>query len=82
MMDYMHGGGHRIERLFVEEAGNLAITIHDGDVLVWSGFDIGDGCNIHKEVEVPDALVEKALELVRAKQELNALMPLAKKCFA
>ncbi|OGY54040.1 MAG: hypothetical protein A3B15_00095 [Candidatus Buchananbacteria bacterium RIFCSPLOWO2_01_FULL_45_31] len=74
-MDWIHGGGRKIKRLVVEEASNLAITLFDGQVHAFTGFNLKeeDGCEVIGEIEAPDELIEKALAFIRAKDELNGL---------
>ena len=73
MMDWSHGGGHEIKRLVVEEADNIAITLAQNRVYVFTYFKLQDKTTFPEqepkvigEIEVPDKLVEKALAVVRA----------------
>ena len=71
--DLIHGSGCTVKRLVVEEADNLAVTPHDGQVYAFTGFDLKGGCEVIGEVQVPDGLVEKALAFVHAKAEFDSL---------
>jgi len=73
VMDFIHDGGHYINRLVVEEANNLAITPHENEVYAFTGFDLKDEHEMLSEVEVPDELVEKAVAFVRVKAEFDGL---------
>ena len=72
-MDWVHGGGHTIKRLVVEEANSLAITPCDNQVYAFTNFNLKDDYKVLGEVEVPDELVEKTLTFIRAKAEFNGL---------
>lgn len=58
-----------IRWLVVEEVCNIAITLYGGQVHVKTGFILDDK-RVISEVDVPDEVVEKALMLVHAKEEL------------
>lgn len=72
-LDFIHGMGHTIRRLIIEEKGSLlAIFVYRNNVVALANFSITDGWNeLLSEVEVPDELVEKALALTNAQKELN-----------
>ena len=79
MMEWKHRHGYEIKRLVVEEANNLAITLLGSDVYARTGFEFeserhpsGQEPEVLGEIEVPDEIVEKALALVRAQEELNS----------
>lgn len=72
MMDFIHGYSYEIKRLVIESKDNLAITPHNNEILVFTGFKLSDG-EIIGEVEIPDELVEKALAFIKAKAEFDSL---------
>lgn len=74
VIDWNHGGGFTVKRLVVEEKDNLAITPHNDQVYVFTGFNLDADCEIIGEVEVSNELVEEALAFIRAKAELNSHM--------
>lgn len=71
-LDFVHGGGRYIKRIIVEEKDNLAITPHNNEVYVFTGFNLKK-CEVLGEVEVPDVLVEQAHAFAKAKKEFDGL---------
>jgi len=68
IMDYAHGGGSTIKRLIIEGENNLAITPHGDQLYAFAEYDLKRGKIIGK-IEVPDELVEKALNFVKSQEE-------------
>lgn len=66
---------HFIERIIVPEANNLVITVHRDNLYIWDNFQ-KDDCQTVKEIDIPDELVKKAVEFMKAK---NDLLPQFKK---
>lgn len=72
-MDWAHGGGRNIKRLVIEERNNLAITPDGNHIYTFLNFDITDeDCEIIAEIEVPDALIEKAFAFANLQKEFYA----------
>ena len=57
----------------VEEINNLASAIHRNRVIVLENFQVNGDCEVLGEVEVPDKLIKKALNLARAQKGLDHL---------
>ena len=70
-LDFSHGLENKIKRLFIEEAGNLVITIYRDSGLVFTDFQIESDCEILGEVEVSAGLVAKALTLTKVQAEMD-----------
>jgi hypothetical protein len=74
VMDYVHGGGSLTKRLVVEEKDNLCITIGEGQLYAFTGFNLdGNEYELVGETEVPDELVEQAFAYTQAKMEFDKL---------
>lgn len=71
VISYVHGDRQRIKRLFIEEKGKLAITIHNDQLFVIQDFIFTDDCKVIGEVNVSDDLIEKALIFIEIKKELR-----------
>jgi len=69
--DARHGKFFDVKRLVLEEAGNLAITPHGGEVYAITDFVLRGDSRVVAEVDVPNDLIELALALVKAREELN-----------
>ncbi len=67
-----------ITRIVIEEKNNLAITPFGEEMFVRTGFEIDDNCTIIREIEIPDELIEAALEFVQAKEKFDKLNVLFK----
>jgi len=86
-MDFLHGGGHYIHRVFVPDAENLVFGISEESAFAFVGYNLKENNpDILMEIDVPEGLVEKALNLARAQEELQkesseieALLALVKK---
>ena len=73
VLDFAHNAGHRIKRLIIEGADNLAIAIYRDRVIVLENFKLDGDCEVLGEVEVTDQLVKKAQALLRAQKRLDYL---------
>jgi|WetSurMetagenome_2_1015567.scaffolds.fasta_scaffold19298_4 hypothetical protein len=73
-MDFVHGGGEEIKRLVVEKNGETyeAITPYEGHVFVLSKFRFSKDVKIVGEVEVPDELVQQAIQSDELQRKLFA----------
>lgn len=72
MMDFVHGGGHYMHRIYVPYADNLVFGIAEDKVFAFTGYDIKKNKpDILKEFEISEQLVEKALLLARAQNDLQ-----------
>ena len=87
VIDFVHGGGHYMHRILVPYADNLVFGISEDDVFAFVGYNLKKSKpDILMEIDVSEALVEKALILARAKEEfqkesteIEKLLALAKK---
>ncbi|KKT39692.1 hypothetical protein A3K29_02385 [Candidatus Collierbacteria bacterium RIFOXYB2_FULL_46_14] len=71
-MDYVHGGGHYMRRIFVPEAANLVFGVAEGKVFAFTHYDLeANQPDILAEINLPDELVKKALKLAIATMELS-----------
>lgn len=71
VMDWAHGGGHRIRRLIVD---GLALTHAQGTVFVfpWAEGDGGKSVKvIVEDVDVPDEVVGAAKQYLAAKTQIH-----------
>ena len=74
VMDFVHGGGSLTKRLVVEEKDSLCITIGEGQLFAFTGFDLTKAnYELVEETEVPDELVEQAFAYVQAKDKFDKL---------
>ncbi|HEY0089619.1 MAG: hypothetical protein A2V72_01025 [Candidatus Nealsonbacteria bacterium RBG_13_37_56] len=69
VLAWTHGSGSTIKRIFIPEANNLVITPHENNLFIWDNFQ-KDDCEIVKEIEIPDELVEKAIGLMESRKSL------------
>jgi len=68
-MDYVHGGGHYMRRIFVPEAANLVFGVAEGKVFAFTHYDL--------EANQPDILAELAIatmELSTEKSQIEDLL--------
>jgi hypothetical protein len=72
-LDYVHGFSQSVKRIIIPEMNNLAITPHDDQIYVYTGYEIKDETKKVKEIEVPDELVQKTLEYERAQYDFFRL---------
>lgn len=72
VLSWTHDQGFDVKRILVPEADNLVITPYKGEIYVANGFD-DSNAKLIKEIEIPDELVQKALEFVRMKDEFDNL---------
>ncbi len=71
MMDYVHGGGQYTKRLVVQEKHNLTITIIEGHIAAFTGFDFNTALfDVLGEVEISEELVQKAMALAEASGQM------------
>lgn len=77
VMDEVHDGGRYIRRILIKDAGNLVIGIHKGRVFAFTGYDINEmNPEILTEVDVPEDMVNLAVALTKAENELQEIEPL------
>ncbi|KKS94166.1 MAG: hypothetical protein UV68_C0014G0019 [Candidatus Collierbacteria bacterium GW2011_GWC2_43_12] len=70
--DFIHGGGQYTKRLVIEELDGLTITLMDNHVTAFFGFDLTvEKCDILGEVNVPDDLVEIAVNYASANEAMH-----------
>ncbi len=70
-MDWVHGGGGFGKRIIVPEHNNLAITIYDGRLTVFDGYEKDENTKvIIEEIEVAEDLIQVALDFIKAKKAL------------
>ncbi len=67
---WAHGWNQAIQRIVVPEANNLAITIDDKQLYICDEFKMDESCVKVGDVEIPDALVQKAVDWMKQKAEL------------
>lgn len=71
-MDFVHGGGHFLNRILVPEAGNLVFGVNEGMVFAFTGYEIAkEQPEILSTVEISAELVDLALALASAKAALK-----------
>lgn len=71
--DWTHGNMYTIHRLVIPEEGNLAVNLTNdflGRFTVISGYEVDDGHEPVKEVEVPDDLVAATRTYLETRQRL------------
>lgn len=70
-MDYIHGGGHFLNRIFVPDAENLVFGIYEDQVFAFTGYNFAEEKpKVLSTVEISDDLVSLALNLAHAKDKL------------
>ncbi len=70
-MDLVHGGGHYTRRLVIQEKRNLTITIMEGRITAFTGFDFEHAeFDLLGEVEISEELVQKAIALAEASDQM------------
>jgi hypothetical protein len=72
-LDYVHGFSQTVKRIIIPEVNNLAITSHDDQIYIYSGYQMKDETKKVKEIEVPDELVQKAIEYGRVQDDFFRL---------
>ena len=67
--DWAHRCGQKIKRIIIPELDNLAITLHEEQIFVTKNHAMKDNCEKIKEVDVPDELVEQALQYLKVQND-------------
>lgn len=67
--DKVHNYDEEFKRIIIPELNNLAITVHDDQIYVYSGFEMSDDCKVLKEIDVPTELAEHALQYKKAQDD-------------
>jgi hypothetical protein len=76
-MEMLRGNSETGRRIFVPDANNLAITPWGSEVFAIEGYIPDEFHRKIDDVEVPDELIDRAREYVRAQLELRALNGMA-----
>lgn len=72
-MDYIHGGGHFLNRIFVPDAENLVFGIYEDQVFAFTGYNFAEEKpEVLSTVEISNELVSLALTLAQAKEMLQS----------
>ena len=72
VMDYIHGGGQYLNRVFVPDAENLVFGIYEGQVFAFTGYNFAEEKpEVLSTVYISDDLVSLALNLAHAKDKLQ-----------
>jgi hypothetical protein len=70
--DYVHGGGRPTKRLVFEQAGGLVVTVADGQIYAFTGFDlVKEKYTDLGQVDVPQSLVDAALRYTKARSDFE-----------
>ena len=70
IMGHLHGDFYQIKRILVPEANNLVITINERNLYVWENFEWDAECEVRHQIDIPDDLVQKAIDFMNGKKEL------------
>lgn len=70
VLAYVHHHTFPVKRLVIPEAGNLVVTVHNGEVHILDGFDRLQECKILEEVDVSDDFVARAKKFVKVRKTL------------
>ena len=69
VLAFIHGESYRIKRILIPEKNNLVITLDGKNFYIWDNFQ-KDDCETVKEIEIPDELVEKAVNFMKSRNSL------------
>jgi hypothetical protein len=69
ILAYSHGMSTSVKRIFVPEM-HLSVTIHQGAFYVATNYKMGPDCRKISELEIPDRLVQEAIELAEKQSSL------------